>query len=201
MEHLRWLAAALTSDEQRAAVMAVAHEVQNSQPKAGTPPAKSPDTTKADASPSQPTGPTKMANGVLHQETASFAKTGGEISWGGQFPRVLVHDCLTGGKQAYFQSQMKSQWADYLIDVPSSGTYEITMKAAVINDEQELEICSNGGVLATVPIPLSYGVWQVTPAVELQLNEGVQTLRVQTTTREHKRGIALRWFELRAKGT
>lgn len=60
-------------------------------------------------------------DGVIHVEAASFVKTGGEISWGGQFPYVLVHDCFTGGKQAYFRSQMKSQWADYLIDVGSSA--------------------------------------------------------------------------------
>ena len=140
-----------------------------------------------------------MLDGVIHVEAASFVKTGGEISWGGQFPHVLVHDCFTGGQQAYFQSQMKSQWADYLIDVPASGTYEITLKAAVINDEQELEICCDGKVIATVPIPLTFGLWQETPPVELKLQKGVQTLRLQTPTTEHKRGIALKSFELKVR--
>ena len=201
VEHLRWLAAALASDEQSAAVMAIADEIQNSPAKENTTPAASPEPTKADASTLTQAESAKMVGGVIRVEGASFVKTGGEISWGGQFPHVLVHDCFTGGKQAYFQSQMKSQWADYLVDIPATGTYEITMKAAVINDEQELEVCTGGGVIATVPIPLSYGVWQVTPPVEMTLAGGVQTLRVQTTTKEHKRGIALRSFELRSKGT
>lgn len=94
---------------------------------------------------------------------------------------------------------MKSQWADYLIDVPAAGIYEITMQAAVINDDQELEICCGGPVIATAPIPLTFGVWKETPPVELKFPKGVQTSRVQTPTTEHKRGIALRSFELKAR--
>jgi hypothetical protein len=199
VERLRWLASSLASDEQAAAVMAVADRIRSSTTKVETNPTASPEPVETDAPTSEPTGPTKMVDGVIHVEAASFAKTGGEISWGGQFPYVLVHDCFTGGKQAYFQSQMKSQWADYLLDVPAPGTYEITLKAAVVNDEQELEICCGGKVIATVPIPLTFGLWQETPPVELKLQKGIQTLRVQTPTTEHKRGIALRSFELRLK--
>ncbi len=200
LERLRWLACSLASDEQAAAVMRVAQKDRGAATKVETNPAALPKRVEADASTPKPAGPTKMVDGVIHVEAASFAKTGGEISWGGQFPHVLVHDCFTGGRQAYFQSQMKSQWADYLIDVPAAGIYEITLKAAVINDEQGLEICGGGKVIATAPIPLTFGIWQETPPVELELPVGVQTLRVQTPITEHKRGIALRSFELRPRG-
>jgi len=196
VERLRWLASALGSDEQAAAVMRVAQEVPSSKTKAGRRPIESPGPVETD--PATPE-PTKMVDGVIHVKATSFAKTGGEISWAGQFPHVLVHDSVTGGKQAYFQSQMKSQWADYVIAVPTSGIYEITMKAAVINDDQELEICRGGEVIATVPIPLTFGIWQQTLPVELKLQKGVQTLRIQTPTTEHKRGIALKSFELKPK--
>jgi hypothetical protein len=199
VERLRWLASSLASDEQAAAVMAAADKIRSSTTKVETNPTASPEPVETDAPTSKPTGPTKMVEGVIHVEAASFVKTGGEISWGGQFPHVLVHDCLTGGKQAYFQSQMKSQWADYLIDVPAPGTYEITLRAAVINDEQELEICRGGKVIATVPIPLNFGIWKETPPVELKLQKGVQTLRVQTPTTEHKRGIALKSFDFKVR--
>ena len=59
----------------------------------------------------------------------------------------------TGGKQIYFQQQMKEQWADYTLDVPAAGTYEITMKAACINDDQVLEVCSGTNVIANVADP------------------------------------------------
>ncbi len=39
--------------------------------------------------------------------------------------------------------------------------------------------------------------WQETAPVELTLAKGRQTIRIQTPTTEHKRGIALRSFELR----
>jgi hypothetical protein len=47
-------------------------------------------------------------------------------------------------------------------------TYEITLKAAVINDAQVLDICCDGRIIATVPIPLTCGVWEQTPPVELK---------------------------------
>jgi hypothetical protein len=136
---------------------------------------------------------------VIHVEAAAFAQTGGQISWGGQVPHVLVHPCFSGGQQVYFQQQMKSQWADYTLDVPATGLYTIVMKAACINTDQALEICAGANVVANVPIPLSYGLWQETAPVELKLTKGIQTLRVQTSTKEHKRGIALRSFTLKAK--
>ena len=97
---------------------------------------------------------------------------------------------------------MKEQWADYTIDVPASGTCHIVMQAACINDEQLLEVCSGGKVIATVPIPFAFGLWQQTKPVELKLDKGKQTLRIQTpvsvNAENHKRGIALKWFELRS---
>jgi len=84
--------------------------------------------------------------------------------------------------------------------VPAAGDYEIVMQAACVNDSQALEVCAGEKVLATVAIPLTHGVWQETPPVTLSLPAGVQTLRVQTPTTEHKRGIAVKRFELRPKG-
>jgi hypothetical protein len=59
-------------------------------------------------------------------------------------------------------------------------------------------------VIATVPIALRYGLWEETKPVELKLEKGIQTIRVQTpvsvNAENHKRGIALRYFDLRPKG-
>ena len=62
-----------------------------------------------------------------------------------------------------------------------------------------LEFCSGDHVIASVPIPLSYGLWQETKPVELKLEKGIRTIRIQTPTTELKRGIALRSFTLRPK--
>jgi hypothetical protein len=50
-----------------------------------------------------------------------------------------------------------------------------------------------------VPIPLEFGLWVQTSPVGLELKKGVQTLRIQTSTKQHMRGIALRSFELKAR--
>ena len=207
VEHLRWLAAALASPERSAAAMAIANATRQSpaeEKAAAADPGNKPTPPKPEPTPTTgPTDPIKAADGVLRVDAASFAKTGGKISWKGQVPHVLVHDCHTGGKQVYFQQQMKEQWVDYILEVPAAGIYQITMKAACINVDQLLEISSGETRLAVVDIPLSYGLWQVTEPVELKLIKGVRTLRVQTpksvNSENHKRGIALRSFELKAK--
>ncbi|MDA0841264.1 MAG: hypothetical protein O3B01_31865 [Planctomycetota bacterium] len=204
VEHLRWLAAALSPADRATAVMAVAESIRDSVAvKIAAAAASTPETSvPKPASEPDPrsTIPNKAVDGVIHVEAASFAKTGGKISWGGQKPYVEVFDCYAGGKQVYFEQQMTEQWADYIVDVPSSGTYHIVMKAACVNEDQSLDVCSGTNVVATVPISLEFGLWVQTSPVELKLENGVQILRIQTSTKQHMRGIALRWFELKAKG-
>jgi len=199
IEHLRWLAAAVTPEKKSAAILQVLNAMRTSlaEAKSEIPAAPvRPVSVKTDSGSSRPIGP---VGGVIHVLAAAFTKTGGQISWGGQFPHVLVHHGPTGQPQVYFQQQMKSQWADYLIDVPAAGTYRLVMQAACVNDHQVLEFCSGDKMLAQVAIPLTYGLWQETSPVELRLDKGVQTLRVQTPTTEHKRGIALQSFKLKSK--
>jgi hypothetical protein len=198
VEHLRWLANALVAADKAAAVMGIARAINDSIKGVKTDLMASLKAEEAEA-------PVKVAPGVIHVEAASFVKTGGRISWGGQFPNVLVHNSYPdGGKQVYFQQQMNEQWADYGVNVPVAGTYVITMKAACINVDQVLEICSGTNVIAKVDIPLSFGVWIETKPVELKLAKGMQTLRVQTpvsvkNAENHKRSIALKSFELVGK--
>ena len=113
---------------------------------------------------------------------------------------MFVHRGPNGAVLVSFQQQIKSQWADYVVDLPAAGDHEITVQAACINDSQALEVCAGETVLATVPIPLTHGLWQETAPVRFTLPAGVQTLRVQTPPTEHKRGISLKRFELRPKG-
>lgn len=229
VEHLRWFANALATADKVAAVMGVVRTMNDSIKVVKTDLTASLKAEEAEAdpgaveksrfgkskpikpgtaaagSPVKTEAPVKVAPGVIHVEAASFEKTGGRISWGGQFPNVLVHNSYPeGGKQVYFQQQLNEQWADYDIHVPAAGTYLITMKAACINVDQLLEICSGTNVIAKVDIPLSFGLWTETKPVELKLDKGVQRLRVQTpvsvkNAENHKRGIALKSFALKAK--
>ena len=219
VEHLRWLSAAMKNKDHASAYMEVAHRINDSITGVKTDLTASlkPDEAEADPgvkaaalSKSEPSSEkalltnnaqitNKITSGTLLIEAASFTQTGGKISWGGQSPHVLVHDSHAGGKQIYFQQQMNEQWADYSLEVPQAGNYLISMKAACINDDQLLQICSGTSVIATVPIANTLGVWEKTKPVELKLERGKQILRVQTLVANHLRGIALKSFELNAK--
>jgi hypothetical protein len=92
---------------------------------------------------------------------------------------------------------MKTTWAEYSIDVPAAGTYGMTMMIAVANRDQKLDISSGGQALATIKLPSAEGLWRMTDEVSFKLDKGVQTLRI--TSGAMQRGIAIRWFELKAK--
>jgi hypothetical protein len=213
VERLRWLASALTSKEQAAAVTELARKIAQAKPAAKTDLTASEKAEEAEADPgayskrskpkaasrpaTKPEPPIKVAHGVIHIEAEAFAKMGGKVSYGNlQTPGVIVHDCHKGGKQVHFQSHMQSAWVDYAIDVPATGTYELEMRVSVANLDQVLDISSGADKLATVKIPISYGLWATTPAVDIELKRGPQTLRVSTG---FQRGVALRWFELKPK--
>ena len=228
VEHLRWIASTLVSKEQAGAIRGIAQKIAQEKPATkidlnasgkaeeaeadpGTVTASRFGTSKpaaAASKPSKPVGtgkldsPIKAVAGMIHVEAGAFYDTDGKPAWGGA-PSVLLMDCFTGGKQIYFQQQMKYQWVDYSIDVPAARTYAITMKAACINVDQLLEVCSGTNKIATVDLPLSFGLWAMTKPVEVKLEKGVQTIRIQTPPsvdmENHKRGMALRWFDLKAK--
>lgn len=229
VEHLRWLASALTHPESAAQVVTVAGKIarqetagkvdldatgkaEEAEADPGTVAAsrfgKSTPAAAKPAGPVKPVGggkpdaPVQAVAGVIRVSAGDFFATEGKPTWGGQ-PHVLLLDSFGGGKQVYFQQQMEFQWADYAIEAPAAGIYQISMRAAAINVDQVLEVLSGETKLATVEIPLSFGLWQETKPVEVKLEKGVQTLRIQTpvsvAAENHKRGIALKSFELKAK--
>jgi len=218
IEHLRWLAAALADPTRAAAVREVAAAIRGSLGKAETDLTASlkPEEAEADpgvkaaandtatskkdsaSEPAPPAGPVTAKDGVIAVPAAAFTATGGEISWGGQFPNVLVMKDPAGERQIHFQPQMKSQWADYSIEAPAEGAYELVMDACCVNDEQALELVVAGGTPVVVSVPLTYGLWTETPPVEVRLAKGVQTIRLQSPA-DPKRGISVRSFVLKPK--
>ena len=228
VEHLRWLASALISKEPAAEILAMAKRVatqkasrkvdldatgkaEEAEAEPGTVAASRFGTSKPVTKPQGPVvplgggkadQPIPAKAGVIQVEAGDFFATAGKPAWHG-LPSVLLLDSYGGGKQIYFQQQMQFQWVDYSIDVPATGTYAITMKAACINVGQLLEVCSGTNVIAKVDIPLRFGLWTETQPVELKLAKGVQSLRLQTPVsvaeENHKRGIALKSFALKIK--
>ena len=202
VERLRWLASATGSKERAAAIMAIAKKISRAQ---------SPDKVnlagKFEASKGlpinpkapkfKPEKPVKVPAGVIHVEAEAFAKTGGQVSYGGlQKPGVCVHNCWTGGKQIHFQSHMKSAWAEYAVDVPQTGTYQLQLRVSLANREQVLDIGVDGKACAKVKLPNTYGLWSTVPAAEIELAKGARTIRISTP---FQRGVSMRWVELKKK--
>jgi hypothetical protein len=197
VEHLRWFASALTSTDQAAAVMAVAHKIQQSAPAVKTDVTASAKAAEAEkelrsvaraakATANAPKGPFRVSPSGTRVDAASFSGMSG----------VCVYDCYTGGKQVNFQKNVQNSWVDYTLDVPAAGTYVLEMKVAAANLDQVLDISAGADKLATVKVPYTTGLWGTTPATDIKLEKGRQTLRISAP---FQRGVAVKSFELKSK--
>jgi len=142
VEHLRWLALALASQEQAAAVLAIAHKIQKAPPAIDTIPRDWSAPRRKRVPHPEPSIP--VAPGVIYVEAEALFDQGGENAFGGQYRGVPVMDCYTGGKQLHFQALMPSAWAGYKIDVPATGVYELVARVATVNSGQSLYVRSFG---------------------------------------------------------
>lgn len=141
VEHLRWLASALASQEQ-AAVLAVAQKIALAAPPIDTIPFARSATAAKPAT--RPDLPLPAAPGVIRVEAKDFFDQGGEHAFGGQHRGVPVVDSYTGGKQLHFQALMPSAWVGYKVNVPATGVYEMATRVATVNSGQGLYVRSFG---------------------------------------------------------
>jgi hypothetical protein len=87
---------------------------------------------------------------------------------------------------------------DYTIDVPTTGVYGIELCIATPYSGGAVEVIDKTNTLAVIALPNTTGLWETTPATDITLNKGSQTLRISAAkTRE----CAIRWFRLVSPGT
>jgi hypothetical protein len=101
-----------------------------------------------------------------------------------------------GGKQVKFEKNQEESWIEYVLDAPATGTYAMALRTATPNFDQVLEISFGTNKPATVKVPNTAGLWGTTPAVNINLSRGMQTVRVSAP---FQRGVAIRWIELKSK--
>ena len=135
----------------------------------------------------RPEAPFKTAPGVIHVEAETFT---------GKSQHVYVYNCYTGGKQVNFHKRIQNSWVDYVIDVPKAGTYKMAVMLAAANRNLVLNVTCGTEKLGAIKIPGTKAMWQKMSPVDIKLKAGKQTLRISAP---FQRGIALRWFELKAK--
>lgn len=204
IQHLKWLAAAVTSKDRADTVLRIADKLQQEIPKPGKGPNPAvgpdgkiipiavPNPTKPLPVPANvPEPPFEPKPGVIHIEAESFRKSAG----------VEVHDCFTGGKQIY-SPKYGEGWGtppriEYVVEVPETGVYGLTMRAAVVNFEQSIDVAVGAEKPVSVKVPNTHGLWGTTPEVDVRLQKGTQTLTL--TRPASQRGLALRYLELKAK--
>lgn len=196
VERLRWLAAALESDDRAAAVLAAAREIRRSAPAVRTDLTASaraaeaerelvPDAEAESAPADSREVPQKVLEGRTRIEAAAFSAMSG----------VRVYDAYAGGKQVNFQKNLVTSWVEYSLEAPAAGTYALTLKIAAPNLAQVLDVSVGGDPQITIRVPDTTGLWGTTPAVSVELGRGRQTLRISAP---YQRGIAVRWLELEA---
>ncbi len=190
IEHLRWLASALTEKGAVALVKEVATKIRETAPAVVPAPPVASVPAVADAA-------VAVEPGTIHVEAQRFAKSFAEAAYPAeQKGEVLVMDGFTGGKQVYFQRNMKTSRVDYTIDVPKAGSYDCVVRVAVVNVDQVLDVGVGDNKQATIRIPNTNGLWTTTAAVEVKLDKGPQCFSISAPM---ERGISIRWFELKAK--
>jgi len=145
VEHMRWLAGALTDKGQVAAVMAAGaalaeqdkDTVRKVWPEAGA------EAALAVQLVSRPEPPVTVAPGVIHVNAGDFASIGGISGYG---PGVGCGDCYTGGKQLHFGAMSQVAWVGYKINVPKTGIYELKAQMSAITWGQRLYARSFGAM-------------------------------------------------------
>jgi len=196
VEHLRWLSACLTTPAQAAAVKDIAHTIQKSltSVKTDTTASLKPEEAEkevaaaakaATAATAAAQAPVKLSAGATRIEAAAFSSMSG----------VNVFDCFTGGKQINFGKSVPESWVEYAIDAPAAGTYTVVMKTAAANVEQVLNLKAGTSEPVTVKVPWSTGLWDMTPAAQLKLEKGPQTLRVSAP---NQRAVSVLFLDLKA---
>lgn len=195
VERLRWLASALSAKERATAIMDVARAIQKASVTVKTDVTASlkPEEAEAEVKPkaaavakSLANGPVKIGSGATRFDAAAFAN----LSKG----RVL--DCFTGGKQINFDKSIDDCSVEYALDVPAAGTYVLEMTTATPNLDQVLDVAVGANKIATVKLPYTTGLWGQTPATEIALEKGTQTLKISAP---NQRGVAIRWVALKSK--
>ena len=195
VERLRWLASAISAKERATAIMDVARAIQKASVTVKTDVTASlkPEEAEAEVKPkaaaeakSLATGPIKIGAGATRFDAAAFAN----LSKG----RMI--DCFTGGKQINFDKSIDESFVEYALDVPAAGTYVLELTTAAANLDQALDVSVGANKIATLKVPYSTGLWAQTPATEVALEKGAQTLKISAP---NQRGVAIRWVELKSK--
>ncbi len=196
-EHLKWFASALTAKDTAKVIAEIADKIV---PRAtdATAIAKEPET-KSEMEANGVSNTTAAVNAASASQEAVRVDAGTLRIAADKFDKmanVMVYESLPDGtgKQVNFQKNLDESWIDYTIDAPKAGTYALVLKLAAPNRDQVLNVTVGSNPAVALNVPNTRGLWGMTPALDLKLESGKQTLRIATPK---QRGIAVKWLELK----
>jgi hypothetical protein len=180
-EHLRWLAATAKTKDQADALQKAADAIE----KMPIGPKTVHKLTCRKYPPPQDEKPWQPVAGVQHLVATEWAKSS-------KAARLPSFDF---GKQVYFQKN-EEQWVEYKVSIPKAETYGITIGHAVANGNCRVRVYVGDTKIGWMSLNNTKGLWGKTKEVDFQLPQ-TDTVRFVFPA---QRGVAVKWFELRAKG-
>ncbi|MCX6879573.1 MAG: hypothetical protein NTW21_38080 [Verrucomicrobia bacterium] len=82
------------------------------------------------------------------------------------------------------------------LDTAIQSGYTLGIRAAAANVEQVLNVKAGANEPVTVQVPNTSGLWGTTPAAEIKLAAGPQTLRISAP---FQRGVAVQYLALKSR--
>ena len=80
------------------------------------------------------------------------------------------------------------------VEIPRPGKYALTAKVVTVQNNPNMQLVANNASPVEITIPYTIGKWQQTPAAEITLTQGKNSL--QLTRPAESRGLSIREFTL-----
>ena len=109
-----------------------------------------------------------------------------------KFLKIKRMPSVLGGTQLLHPRQGASEAFLVPVTVPETGIYELRARVVTPSWQQKLRISVNGSKQeASLPLPHTVGLWEMTEPVSLQLEEGAQVLQLFPQTDGKPKGFAI----------
>jgi hypothetical protein len=80
------------------------------------------------------------------------------------------------------------------VEIPRPGKYALTAKVVTVQNNPNMQLVANAASPVEIAIPYTIGKWQQTPAAEITLTQGKNSL--QLTRPAESRGLTIKEFTL-----
>ena len=80
------------------------------------------------------------------------------------------------------------------VEIPRPGKYALTAKVVTVQNNPNMQLVANSASPVEITIPYTIGKWQQTPAAEITLSQGKNSL--QLTRPAESRGLTIKEFTL-----